>query len=212
MYKPEIAQDQIMSILDTCYNAAINGIPGSENCNVLAQQYLNKYGAPELAAKKMFTAQVAKCTTSGFLTSLGGLITLPVAVPANVASVLYIQLRMIAATAVLGGYDPHDDEVQTLAYVCLAGTSVGDVCKSTGVQFANKITLAMLKKIPGTTLTKINQKVGFRFITKFGSKGLINLGKMVPVVGGIVGGSLDLATTKIIAKQAYKYFICNDIT
>ena len=32
--------------------------------------------------------QVAKCGTSGFLTGLGGLITLPVAIPANIASVL----------------------------------------------------------------------------------------------------------------------------
>lgn len=212
MNKIELSQEQIMNVLDTCYNAAINGIPGSENCNDLAQQYLNKYRTPELAAKKMFTAQVAKCTTSGFLTSLGGLITLPVTAPANVASVLYIQLRMIATTAILGGYDPRDDEVQTLAYVCLAGTSVSDVFKSTGVQFANKITLGMIKKIPGTTLTKINQKVGFRFMTRFGSKGLINLVKIVPIAGGVVCGGLDFAATKIIARQAYNYFICNNIT
>lgn len=211
MNKIEFSQEQIMNVLDSCYNAVIDGIPGSENCNDLAQEYLNKYGTPERAAKRMFSAQIAKCTTSGFLTSLGGLITLPVAVPANVASVLYVQMRMIATTAVLGGYNPSDDEVRTLVYICLAGTSVSDVCKSAGVQFANKITLSMLKKLPGATLTKINQKVGFRFMTKFGTTGLVNLGKLVPIAGGVVGGGLDFATTRIIAKQAYNYFICNDI-
>lgn len=34
--------------------------------------------------------------------------------------------------------------------------------------------MSMVKKIPGTVITKINQKIGFRFLTKFGSKGLIN--------------------------------------
>ena len=50
-----------------------------------------------------------------------------------------------------------------------------------------------IKKIPGKTLTKINQKVGFRFITKFGEKGIINLGKLVPGVGALIGGSMDYA-------------------
>lgn len=64
----------------------------------------------------------------------------------------------------------------------------------------------VIKKIPGKVLTKINQKVGFRFITKFGTTGVVNLGKMIPGVGAIVGGGLDLAETKIIANRAYKWF------
>lgn len=56
-----------------------------------------------------------------------------------------------------------------------------------------------------------NQKVGFRFITKFGSKGLINLGKAVPVVGGVLGGGFDFAETRVIASRAYKMFIEGDI-
>ncbi len=40
----------------------------------------------------------------------------------------------------------------------------------------------MIKSAPGKILTKINQLIGFRFITKFGSKGIINLGKAVPFV------------------------------
>ena len=69
----------------------------------------------------------------------------------------------------------------------------------------------MIKKIPSTLLTKINQKVGFRFLTKFGEKGLINLGKTIPLVGGIVGGGIDFAGTKIIAKKAQNVFIHGEI-
>ena len=145
------------------------------------------------------------------MTSLGGLLTLPVAVTANVASVLYVQMRMIGALAVIGGYDLKNDEVQTMVYLCLVKSSVADVCKSAGVQVANKVTMAMLKKLPGTVLTRINQKVGFRLLTKFGEKGLINLVKLVPVAGGVVGGSVDFIGTKAIAKKAYKAFLVNDI-
>ncbi len=166
----------------------------------------------EVAAKKFVNYQIAKCTTSGFLTGLGGLITLPVAIPANVSSVLYVQMRMIACLAYMGGYDTHSDQVQTLVYACLAGISLDQVLKNVGIQFGTKFTMAMVKKIPGTVLTKINQRVGFRFVTKFGSKGLINLGKAVPFVGGVIGGGFDFVETKLIANRAYKMFIQGDLS
>lgn len=74
------------------------------------------------------------------------------------------------------------------------------------MKFANK----MISKIPGKVLTKINQKVGFRLITKFGTKGVLNLGKMVPGVGAAIGGCLDFTETKIIADRAYKWFMDSD--
>lgn len=64
----------------------------------------------------------------------------------------------------------------------------------------------MVQKILGKALTKINQAVGFRLATKFGSKGLINLGKMVPVAGAIIGGRFDVTTTLTIANLAKKTF------
>lgn len=206
-----ISQDQMSEFLDQCYKKVLSGIPGTKSCEDLARDYLDKYHDPELAAKKMITAQITKCTTSGFITSLGGIVTLPVAIPANVASVLYVQMRMISALAYIGGTDINSDEVQTLVYTCLAGTSITDIAKSAGVQFTNKLTVSAIKKIPGNVLAKLNRAVSFRLVTKFGSKGVINLGKLVPVVGGVVGGSFDLVTTKAIANHAYKMFVMGDI-
>lgn len=207
----KITEDQIMKVLDACYSKVIEGLPGSKNCYELADEYLTKYESSEEALKKFINTQVLKCTTSGFITSLGGFITLPVAIPANLASVWYIQLKMISTIAVIGGYDPKDDEVQTLAYVCLVGGSVSKIFKQAGIDFGNKLALNSIKKIPGTVLTKINQKIGFRFVTKFGTRGIVNLGKLVPIAGGFIGGSIDLVTTNKIAKKAYKAFVLEQI-
>ena len=57
----------------------------------------------------------------------------------------------------------------------------------------------------------VNSKVGFRFVTKFGEKGVVNLGKVVPVLGGVIGGTLDVASTKIIGNNVYKIFIKGEI-
>ena len=136
---------------------------------------------------------------------------MPVAIPTNISSVIYVQLRMVAAIARIGGYDPSDDEVRTMAYVCITGTAAADILKKNGIIIGEKITLNVIKKIPGAVLTKINQKVGFRLFTKMGEKGAINLVKLVPVAGGLVGGGVDIASTKTIAKVAYKMFIEGEI-
>lgn len=203
----KITQDEIMQLLDKLYDQSIEGIAKSPSVEILANEYLAKSKDVDTAAKTFIKYQIAKCTTSGFLTGLGGLITLPVAIPANVGSVMYVQMRMIACLAHMGGYDTKSDQVQTLVYACLAGISIDQILKNVGIQFGTKFSMAMVKKIPGTVLTKINQKVGFRFITKFGTKGVINIGKAVPFVGGIIGGGFDFAETKVIADRAYKMFI-----
>ncbi len=204
----KISKEEIMQLLDKLYDQSVHGIAKvSPPIEELANDYLQRNENVDDAARKLINYQVAKCTTSGFVTGLGGLITLPVAIPANVGSVMYVQMRMIACLAYMGGCDTNSDQVQTLVYACLAGISIDQILKNVGIQFGTKFTMAMVKKIPGTVLTKINQKVGFRFLTKFGTKGLVNLGKAVPVAGGVVGGVLDFAETKIIAGRAYKMFI-----
>lgn len=67
----------------------------------------------------------------------------------------------------------------------------------------------MVEKIPEKVLISINKKIGFRLITKFGNKGIVNLGKLVPGVGAVVGGGLDYLETKIISERAYKWFFEN---
>lgn len=209
--KNKFSQEDILKVLDTCYEKATNGISKiSPSIDQLAGDYLSKHTSKEEAIKDMLKKQVLKCTTSGFITGFGGAITLPVTIPANIGSVLYVQMRMIACTAYMAGYDISSDQVQTLVYACLAGLSVGEIAKQFGIKFGQKVAVGMIEKIPGKVLTKINQKVGFRLLTKFGEKGLINLGKLVPGVGAVINGGVDFAETKAIAKRAYQMFVENN--
>lgn len=53
--------------------------------------------------------------------------------------------------------------------------------------------VSFIKKIPKEVILKINQAVGFKLVTKFGEKGIVNLGKVVPVLGGFISGLVDYA-------------------
>lgn len=144
------------------------------------------------------------------MTGFGGVITMPFTLPANVGNVMCVQMRMIACTAYMAGYDLNSDQTQTFVYACLAGVAVNSILKKAGIIFGVKLATGVIKKIPGKVLIKINQKVGFRFITKFGTKGIVNHGKMVPGVGAVVGGGLDFVETKVIADRAYRWFMLGD--
>ncbi|MCI7474499.1 MAG: EcsC family protein [Clostridiales bacterium] len=202
-----------MALLDSCYEKCLNGVPYvSPSVAELANDYLDKYPTNQQACKAMINNQIIKCTTSGFITGFGGIITMPVTLPANIGSVLYVQMRMIACTAYMAGFELNSDQTQTFVYACLAGVAVNELVKQAGIKFGVKFANGLIKKIPGKVLTKINQKVGFRFITKFGSKGIINLGKLVPGVGAVIGGGLDLVETKAISVRAYKWFFEGDFS
>ena len=211
--KTVIAQEDVMKILDSCYEKCLNGIPKvSPSVEEMANDYLKKYKTKEEACKAMIRNQIAKCATSGFITGFGGFITMPVTLPANITSVIYVQMRMIACTSYMAGFDLDSDQTQTLVYACLAGVAVNNVIKQAGIKFGVKFANGLIKKIPGKVLIKINQKVGFRFATKFGTKGIINLGKLIPGVGAVIGGGLDLVETKIIAERSYKWFFEHDFS
>ena len=201
--------DTSVAVLDSIYNQAMSGIVGSESVQELAEDYLKESGSLSEKVDALIRWQIAKCGTTGFLTGLGGLLTLPVAISADVGVNLYVQMRMVAAIAYMGGYDIRNDKVKSFVYLALCGNGMNEVAKSVGIPIAEKIGLNIIKNIPRKFLTQINQKVGFRLVTKAGSKGIVNLTKAIPIIGGIVGAGFDAVTTNAVGEAAKKVFIYN---
>jgi hypothetical protein len=201
----------LLQTLDWLYSQALEGLPGAEeSIEQLAHSYRARHSGDEDAISALASWQIAKAGIAGFVTNIGGVLTLPVAVPANVASVLYVQIRMVASIAHLRGYDLRQDQVRTFVFACLAGSAAFDILKEFGIRLGSQLTRQMILRVSGELLLRINRAVGFRLVTKAGSKGLINLVRIVPVVSGFVAGGLDAAATKVIAKAAKDIFQPND--
>lgn len=196
----------IIKILDYCYEAALQGLPGQETVYQLVEDYLGEKGTLDEKIGRLIRWQNAKCAASGFLSGLGGIMTLPVAIPADLAACYYIQIRMIGAIALMRGYDLHNDKVRTLVYLCLCGDGVREVMKDLGIQIGKNFAKSAVQKISGASLRKINQAVGFRLFTKFGEKGVINIGKGIPIVGGLIGASVNAYACNIVGGAAKDVF------
>src|SRR5476651_1962612 len=202
-----MTQGKIMQALDWAYDKAINGVPGLDSAEEMAATYLKGNGTLEEKVNSLIRWQNTKAGTSGFLSGLGGIMLMPIAIPANITSVMYVQVRMIAAIARMGGHDLHDDRVKALVYACLCGNAAKDIVKEMGIKIGTKLTQQAIKNVSGQVLTKINQAVGFRLLTKFGEKGIVNLGKAIPFVGGIVGATFDSVATNTIGNIARDTFV-----
>jgi hypothetical protein len=199
--------NMLLQVLDWTYDQAVNGFSGLDSAEDLAADYLSGDGALFDKANALIGMQCAKAGASGFLAGLGGAALLPLSIPANVTSVLFIQIRMIAAIAIMAGFSVKDDRVKTLVFLCLVGDAGMDVLKQAGISIGKNMTINVINAISAKTIDAINQLVGFTLLAKFGGQGVVNLDKAVPVVGGLIGGTLDAVSTHLVGSFARNTFI-----
>ena len=121
----------VVKAIDKIYGVVVDGsIPGVDSASDLAKTYLAKYKTPIKAANALVRWQNTKAAVDGAITGFGGFATMIATLPINVSSILFIQIRMIAAIAYIGGIrDLRNDQLQTAVKCCLLGESVQSFLK-----------------------------------------------------------------------------------
>jgi len=144
---------------------------------------------------------------SGFVTSLGGFITLPVALPANVAGFYVLATRMVAAIAKVRGHDLSRPQVRSAVLLTLVGADADDLLAKAGmVAPTGRLTALAAERLPGPALMVVNKAVGFRLLASTGKSVFGRFGRNVPLVGGVVGAGLDGFLMHRIAENARREF------
>lgn len=164
-------------------------------------------GDAEKAIAALARATMVTGSIGGFLTGLGGFVTMPVSLPVNVAEFYLQAVRMVGSIATLRGYDISEPRVRTAVLLTLVGSDAGEVLKKAGMATAgSRITSYALGGLPPAALMVINKAVGFRLMRGVSEKVLSRFGRGIPVAGGLVGGGIDGFMMKKIADQAMKEF------
>lgn len=201
------ARRKAEKLVDSLLTYGIDGFGPLNSASDSAEDALAKSPDAELAIRSLIRIHVALAGAQGFVTNLGGIITLPVALPANVGAVSLIQIHLIAAIAHVRGHDVHSETVRTAILLCLLGNSATQVLKKAGIEIGQKFALTMIKRVPIEILRRVNRRVGFMLIAKYGAKrSAITLTKLVPLVGGVVGLTVDAASTGAVGAFAKKFF------
>jgi len=198
-----VINDSLNWLYDRVIEDSFLGLEGAE---ALAGNYSSNSQCLCAAIDSLINWQTLNAGTIGFVAGVGGLMALPVTLPANIASVTYLQLRMIAAIAHLCGHDIRSERVRILIYACLVGGAAEDLLKEAGVAIGSKFAQQAIRNIPGAVLKSINKAVGFRLVAKAGAATPINVAKMVPIVGGLVSAGFDAAYIRGIGAAAKSVF------
>lgn len=164
-------------------------------------------GDPERAIDQIVRTHLAVAAAGGFLTGMGGFVTMPVALPANVLEFYLVATRMTAAIAAVRGHDLTRPNIRSAVLLALVGADADDVLRKAGVAHGGGgLTDLVAERLPGPALMVVNKAVAFRLVGKVGSGMFARLGRGLPVAGGAISGSLDSYLLKRIATHARSEF------
>lgn len=189
----QLAPGLTASFVHEALERAITGVGPLPGAAAAADKQLAEHGGDaDAAIHELIEHHVRYAGAQGFLTNLGGLVTMTVTVPTNITGLALIQCRMVAAIAHLRGYDLTDRRVRNAILTCLLGEE-------------RILQLIGRKKLPGTpmaiatapvpdpTLDKlVTGEVAAELVGRVAGKRLASVvGRRVPVVGGVVGAGAD---------------------
>ena len=183
----------VSKVVESLLDTGIDGKGPFDPAARVADAALAKHGGDvEQAVDEVVRDHLKLVAASGFLTNLGGFVTLPVALPANVIAFYMLATRMSAAVARLRGYDIADPRIRSAVLLSLVGADSQDLLAKAGmVAPTGRLTALAAQRLPGPALMVVNKAVGFRILSTAGKKSFSRFGKSIPLVGGAVGAGLD---------------------
>lgn len=127
-------------------------------------------------ARKLIRRQAARAGVVGFVTGLGGLPTLPVTLPIDIASTIRIQSSLVHLMRLVRGPSDGGEEIPETSLWLI----------STG----------------GRELTAASSKMIQRLLVKYLSESVL---KFLPLLGGVVGFALNWTSTQALGRLTLKW-------
>ena len=167
------------------------------------KQLAEQGGDVERAVHEVIENHVRYAGAQGFVTNLGGLATLAVALPTNIVGLTLVQCRMVAGIAHLRGYDLDDPRVHNAVLACILGEDkirslirkkmipAPPMAIATAPAHDPHLDRLMAAEVTSELLTRVA-----------GKRAATMVGRRIPVVGGVVGAGVDGYATWQIGRYA----------
>jgi uncharacterized protein (DUF697 family) len=197
---PQVVSGFVRTILDQ----AIDGVGPLRSAAASADGKLVDHGGDvERAITGLIRLHAGLAGVQGFVTNLGGVIAVAVAIPANIIGVTLVQCHLVAGIAHLRGYDLEDPRVRNAILACMLGEdTVAELVKMHRLPTSPMAmaTSPVHDPVLDATLSKevtaelVGRTTGRRAVTL--------VARRVPLVGGAVGGSSDAWATWQVGQYA----------
>lgn len=197
---PSMAAGYVRTMLDK----AIDGVGPLRSAAATANSRLvDANGDVEEAVKALTRLHVGLAGVQGFVTNLGGIASLAVAMPANVVGVTLVQCHLVAGIAHLRGYDLEDARVRNAILACMLGEEeVRDLVRTSS--FPSSPMGIATSPVHDPLLDElVSREVTTDLLARTaGRRAVTMVGRRVPLLGGVVGGGSDALMTWQIGQYA----------
>lgn len=185
---------------------AVDGIGPLPGAAEAAEKLLEAHdGDVDAAVKRAILDHAGYAGAQGFLTNIGGLVTLAVTIPTNITGLAVIQARLIAVIAHLRGYDLAEPRVRDAVLACLLGPDALKNLRKDGTLPAPPMAIATAPQHDPTLSATLANAVARDLIARvIGKRMAVTIGRRVPVLGGAVGLTADGWATWSLGRFAAK--------
>lgn len=187
---------------------AVDGFPGFPGAREVGRKHLTKTHDVDHAVRGVIEQHVRLAGAQGFVTNIGGVVTLAVSIPANIAGIALVQVRMVAAIAHLRGYEVADTRVRAAALMTLLGEDGVRDALEDKVIFGTPHDVAVgVGEIEPAVLDHITAQVTQALVTRIGGKNAtLTVTRRIPVIGGAVSAGIDAYATYTVGRYADREF------
>jgi hypothetical protein len=194
--------DAASPMIERLMDVGIDGTGPFSSARDVADMAVAEHREVEPAIDAMVRSHLRLAAANGFVTSLGGFVALPIALPANVLGFYLIATRLVAGIASSRGHDIGRPEVRSAVLLALVGADADDLLAKAGATGTGQLVNLAAQRLPGPVLMAVRKGVMFRLLLRIGKKSFSRFGKVVPVAEGLVGAGLDAYLLKRIADHA----------
>ncbi|GFK95545.1 hypothetical protein NNJEOMEG_03411 [Fundidesulfovibrio magnetotacticus] len=186
----------------------IHGLPPLVSSWELAVRYLSDQSFADNHARveALIRRESAKNAFLSAVSNVGGLATLPVAIPLGAYASFAYQARLAAAVALVYGHDVRSERVRVLVGLSMAGRRAVDILKQLGVRFTTMLLERAAAQLSEKVLAEAASGVGVRVLAQGGARLPGLLAKSVPVASAVVCGAIDWRYCRSVGRVARDIF------
>lgn len=199
-----------LEVFNAAVDRGIEGLPPLDSSWELAVRYLEDRSFPsdDLRVEALIRRESRKNAFCTAVTNLGGVMTLPLAIPANAYASFAYQARLAAAVALVYGRDIRSHKVRVMVGLSMAGRRAVDVLKTLGVRFTTMLLERSAAQLSEKVLADIGTGVGVRMLAQGGEQAAGILLKAVPVASAVVCGAIDWNYCRAVGRVSRDIFRC----
>jgi uncharacterized protein (DUF697 family) len=190
-------------VRQTVHRAVHGAGPLPSAASAAEKQLEEQDGNVQDAIHELIQNHAALAGAQGFVTNLGGLVTMTATIPLNITGLALLQCRLVAGIAHLRGYDLTDDRVRNAVVL----TTLGEQ----GVK-----SLVKAKQIPGSPMViatapaydpELDKLVAAEVMSALvgrviGKKAASSAARKIPFVGGVWAAGTDAHATWQVGRYA----------